>query len=801
MRFLSVFCILSVLSYGAALREVRIAPQVSYIYGSGATHHLLFTAIYDDGTERDVTDQAAVTFDSPDVVETASPGQIRALKEGIAKLRAEFDGRRGESVVIVQPKRTANIDFIHDVAPIFSRMGCNNTNCHGSLNGQKGFKLSLFGYDPEADYHAVAEASGGRRINRADPENSLILLKPTFSVPHGGGHILKKDPSSYEYAMLLNWIRAGTPRSAPNTPRLVGMDVYPSDFSVLNASGGRQHIVVVGHYSDGSQEDITRRVRYTSSNEEAAAVNLEGEVEAKANGQTTVVVRTLGLVAALQVGVTLNPSVPKTTLQPANFIDQLVFQKLAQMKIEVSNGATDAEFLRRSYLDVAGLVPPPDEARRFLGDHSPDKRAKLIDRLLESRDFADFWGMKWAELMASNVFTVNDGTAYFQDWMRDAFAANKPYDQFVREILTAKGSTWDNGAANFFSRPAEDLTTLSATAFLGISIECARCHDHPFGIWKRDDFIGMTAFFAQMRGKGRRPPPVEAIHYVSFDQEYRHPDTKQVVRPRFLNGTEPAIRPMEDRRKVLADWMTSPENPWFALATVNRFWRQLMGKGLVEPVDDFRPTNPPADPALLNALARDFVEHHYDVRYLLRTILNSKTYQLSSIPKPANRDDEIDYSRYYMRRLTAEQMLDSVVEITGVPEKFLAYYPGVRAVNLADGGVPSSFLDMYDRPKRDAAKCERNENVSLRQAMNMMAGDTVNQKIRSDQGNLARMIAAGLTDDQITEHFYLASLSRYPTTSEKDMCRTAIGKASSRRAGLENVVWALLDSNEFLYNH
>src|SRR6266851_3961041 len=420
MRFLSVFCIFSVLSYGTALREVRIAPQVSYIYGSGATHHLLFTAIYDDGTERDVTDQAAVTFDSPDVVETTSPGQIKALKEGIAKLRAEFDGRCAESVVIVQPKRTANIDFVHDVAPIFSRMGCNNTNCHGSLNGQKGFKLSLFGYDPEADYHAVAEASGGRRINRADPENSLILLKPTFSVPHGGGHILKKDPSSYEYAMLLNWIRAGTPRSAPNTPRLVGMDAYPSDFSVLNASGGRQHIVVVGHYSDGSQEDITRRVRYTSSNEEAAAVNLEGEVEAKANGQTTIVVRTLGLVAALQVGVTLNPSVPKTTLQPANFIDQLVFQKLAQMNIEVSSEATDAEFLRRAYLDVVGLVPPPDEARRFLGDKSPDKRAKLIDRLLESRDFADFWGMKWAELMASNVFTVNDGTAYLQDWMRDA---------------------------------------------------------------------------------------------------------------------------------------------------------------------------------------------------------------------------------------------------------------------------------------------------------------------------------------------------------------------------------------------
>jgi hypothetical protein len=478
-----------------------------------------------------------------------------------------------------------------------------------------------------------------------------------------------------------------------------------------------------------------------------------------------------------------------------------VFQKLTLMNIEPSKPATDTEFLRRVYLDVIGLEPPSEEARRFLADTAPDKRTKLIDHLLETRDFADFWGMKWAELMASNVFTVADGTAYLQDWMRDAFAANKPYDQFVREILTASGSTWENGASNFFARPIEDLTTLSATAFLGVSIECARCHDHPFGVWKREDFIGFTAFFAQVRGKGRRPPPGEAINYISFDQDYRHPETKQVVRPRFLDRTEPAIRPLEDRRRVLADWMTSKDNPWFARATVNRFWRQLMGRGLVDPVDDFRPTNPSSNPALLDALANDFVEHKYDLRHLLRTILNSKAYQLSSIPTPTNRGDEINFSRYYIRRLTAEQMLDSVVEITGVPEKILAYYPGVRSVNLADGGVPSSFLDMYDRPKRDAAKCERNENVSLRQAMNMMAGDTVNQKIRSDKGNLARMLAAGQNDDEIIAHFYVASLSRYPTGKEKDMCRTAMSKAASRRAGLENVVWALLDSNEFLYNH
>jgi hypothetical protein len=601
--------------------------------------------------------------------------------------------------------------------------------------------------------------------------------------------------------MLLNWLRAGAPRSAPGSPRLTRLEVYPNKFRVLYSAEERQRIVVVGHFSDGSQEDITDRVRYTSSNDEVAEAGTTGEIKPKKGGIATVLIRSLGQVAAVQVGVAFNASIPKSTLRPANFIDELVFARAARMNIELSDPASDAEFFRRVHLDVTGLLPSPEEVKRFLASKDPAKRAAVIDRLLASKDFADFWGMKWGELMASNVFTVVDGTAYLQDWMRDAFAENKPYDRFVSEILTASGSTWDIGATNYFTRPVEDLTTLTATAFLGVSIECARCHDHPTESWRREDFIGLTAFFAQVNGKGRRGPPVESIRFLSFDQEYRHPDTKQVVRPKFLAGAEPAVRPMVDRRKLLAGWITSPQNPWFARATVNRFWKQLMGRGLVEPVDDFRITNPPSNPELLEALASKFIEHKYDVRWLLTTILNSNTYQLSSDPKPGNRDDDVHYARYFLRRLTAEQMLDGIVQITGVPEKFLAYYPGVRAVNLADGGVPSPFLDMYDRPKRDAAKCERNENVSLRQAMNMMAGDTLNRKLKSSEGTLAQMIASGQTDDHIIEHFHLAALGRQPTAREKDLCRTAIAKAQSRRTGLENVVWALLNTNEFVFNH
>jgi hypothetical protein len=457
--------------------------------------------------------------------------------------------------------------------------------------------------------------------------------------------------------------------------------------------------------------------------------------------------------------------------------------------------------MRRVYLDLMGIVPEPEEARRFLTDTSPNKRARLVDVLLERPEYADFWAMKWGDLLANSVLVVHDGTAYLQDWLRESFRTNKPYDQFVRELLTATGSSWDSGAVNYFARTPEDLVAVTSQVFLGVGLECARCHDHPSEKWKRDDFIGLTAFFSQVGSKGRRPPPVESITYLVFDQEYRHPETRQIVKPRLLDGTEPIIRPLEDRRKVLADWITSPQNPWFARATVNRIWRQLMGHGLIEPVDDIRVTNPATNEVLLDKLAEDFVKHQFDLRYLMRTVLNSATYQRSSVPTPRNAKDELNYSHYYLRRLTAEQLLDSIVQITGVPEEFLAYYPGIRSANIDDPGVPSMFLDIYDRPKRDAARCERKESISLRQSMHMLVGDTVNKKISDERGTLAQMVRKGRGDAEIVEHFYLAALSRLPTPQEQMDCSTVIAKASAREKGLQNVLWALLNGNEFLYNH
>ena len=781
--------------------QLIIEPDVAFIRGVGSTHTLLFTAIDSEGSRRDVTPDVLVTVDAPDVVRGTSPGTFQARKFGFAKLRAVYRDLRAEAAVIVQPRRSSRVDFATEVAPIFSQRGCNNTNCHGALNGQSGFKLSLFGYDPDADFDAIVHHSEGRRIDRDRPDESLLLMKPTFEISHGGGHLIRRE--SFDYQTLVDWIRDGAPKHAGDVARLQRIQVYPDNFTVLEGPGAIQQIVVVGHYTDGSQQDLTQRVRYSTETNEVLEVSQEGKVTARSAGEETVLVRTLGHVQALRMGVTATGLAKSQPIEPANFIDELVFDKLGKLNVPYSNLSTDAEFIRRVCLDTIGIVPTAEETRRFLHDPSDDRRARLVDALLKRPEYAEFWAVKWGDLFANSVLTSSDGTAYLQDWLRRAFEENMPYDEFVTRILTSTGSTWEVGAVNFFSRSIEDVTTLASQAFLGLGIECARCHDHPSAEWTREDFLSMAAFFSQVTGKGRRPPPVESIRYIEYDKEFRHPETKQVVRPRFLDGSEPLIRPLEDRRAVLARWMTSKDNPWFARATVNRFWNQFMGRPLVDPVDDFRSSNPATNEALLNRLAGDFVENGHDLHHLIRTIANSNTYQLSSVPEPGNRSDEINYSRYYLKRLTAEQLIDSIVQITGVPQDYLGYYPGARAVNLADPGVPSAFLDMFDRPKRDAAKCERNESVSLRQAMHLLVGDTLNEKIRAsaESGELARLLRDGKSDGEIVEHLYLTALSRLPEPNERDDCRTVISRAKDRLTGLQNVLWALVSTNEFLYNH
>ncbi len=550
--------------------QLIIEPDVAFIRGVGSTHTLLFTAIDSEGSRHDVTPDVLVTVDAPDVVRGTSPGTFQARKFGFAKLRAVYRDLRAEAAVIVQPRRSSRVDFATEVAPIFSQRGCNNTNCHGALNGQSGFKLSLFGYDPDADFDAIVHHSEGRRIDRDRPDESLLLMKPTFEISHGGGHLIRRE--SFDYQTLVDWIRDGAPKHAGDVARLQRIQVYPDNFTVLEGPGAIQQIVVVGHYTDGSQQDLTQRVRYSTETNEVLEVSQEGKVTARSAGEETVLVRTLGHVQALRMGVTATGLAKSQPIEPANFIDELVFDKLGKLNVPYSNLSTDAEFIRRVYLDTIGIVPTAEETRRFLHDPSDDRRARLVDALLKRPEYAEFWAVKWGDLFANSVLTSSDGTAYLQDWLRRAFEENMPYDEFVTRILTSTGSTWEVGAVNFFSRSIEDVTTLASQAFLGLGIECARCHDHPSAEWTREDFLSMAAFFSQVTGKGRRPPPVESIRYIEYDKEFRHPETKQVVRPRFLDGSEPLIRPLEDRRAVLARWMTS--KPMFnILVPIGRPWR------------------------------------------------------------------------------------------------------------------------------------------------------------------------------------------------------------------------------------
>jgi len=784
---------------------LEVEPRIASIHGLGNTHHVLFTGVLKDGDRIDLTAEAKVSIENSQRVRLASPGLFQALGEGISKIRVNWGKLSAEGVIVIEPARNAKIDFATQVAPIFSKAGCNGANCHGALNGQNGFKLSLFGYDPELDYDAVVHSSAGRRINRSAPEKSLLLLKPTLQEPHGGG--LRFEKGSAEYELLLKWIGQGTGRSLSGAPRLVRLETYPKEFRVLQKRGSRQQIVVTGHFSDGSRRDVTHSVRYSAQNESVVSVTESGLLEAKDNGETSVLIRLLGQVAVVRIGVALNEKPLPPGWKPVSFIDELVLQKLHQIRIEPSGLCPDSEFIRRVFLDITGTLPTATEVESFLHDGSSAKRSRLVDRLLERREYGEFWALKWGDLLANSAPLVRDNTAYLQDWLCRSLQENKPYDQLVREILTAEGNSQESGEVNFFYRGdsnvlnPEDYVTTAAQAFMGLSLECARCHDHPFENWKRDDFLGMAAFFSQVERKSGGPKPTEAVFYVDFDREYRHPESGQILRPRLLDGTQPVIRRLQDRREVLAQWITSPQNPWFARATVNRVWRQLMGRGLVEPVDDMRETNPATHPELLARLAADFAQSGFDLKALIRTIVNSHTYQLSSVPAPGNRSDAINYSHYYLRRLTAEQLLDAIQQVTGVPEKFFGYYPGARAISLADPGVPSRFMDAHDRPPRDASRCERNETVSLTQSLHWIAGETLSRRIRTDQGVLMDWIRKGRSDREIIEELFLSALARHPSSQEIEWGEATIRRSPNRDKGLRNVMWAVLNTNEFLYNH
>ncbi|MDE0101556.1 MAG: DUF1549 and DUF1553 domain-containing protein [Bryobacterales bacterium] len=800
-RIPSLVAATALIALGSDVSRIQVLPENPLLFGKGAQQRLTVLAHFEDGSVEDVTDRAEFRSSRPDIAEVSRSGVVRARLFGGTPIRAGYAGAEGRTVALVQrTDAELPVTFGGDVLPVLTRMGCNGGNCHGAMNGQNGFKLSLFGDHPDDDYRMVVKEHAGRRLDLADPAASLLLKKPTFQVSHGGGRVL--DTASVEYRTLLRWIEQGAGKDPEKERRLTVLSVHPEQI-VLHGKDVRIPLLVTARYSDGTEADFTRLAYFDAHDTRVVEVSRDGIVTSRGSGLTTVLVRGPGAVAAARVGVVTERH-PVEKIESDNLVDRHIFRKLTELHIPPSPGADDATFLRRAYLDTIGLVPTSVEARQFLADSDPSKRSRLVDHLLERPEYADFWSLYWGDhLNNTKQLLYNKGPYTFTRWLYDTFRRNTPYDEFVRTLLTSTGNMYDSPATSFYPlmKKPLDLASQTSQLFLGVRIGCARCHNHPMEKWTQDDYNGMAAFFSQIRYKGGvGPRNNERTLYLEFDREFYHPENEKHYRAKALGGPHADAGEWEDRRELLADWMTDSENPFFSRAIVNRVWKQFMGRGFVEPVDDFRLTNPPSHPGLLDALARDFVEHGFDLHHLIRQITSSRAYRLSSVPTEANREDTMGYSRYGVRRLTAEQLLDSISQATGVPEEFESLYPGTRAAQLPEPEVPSYFLDVFDRPSRQLVS-DRSTTNSLNQALHLASGNALDAKIGHERGILRHLLEEGMSDMEIVDELYLRTVSRYPTQQERDELEGYIERSGSRRNAAEDIFWSLLNSKEFLYQH
>jgi len=708
------------------------------------------------------------------------------------------------------PSPPGSLSFVNDVLPVLSKAGCNAGACHAKPMGQSGFRLSVFAYDPRSDHRAIVKEIRGRRVTPNAPEESLLLRKPTMAVDHGGGRRLKK--ASDAYATLVRWVREGMPYGPTGTPTLVGVEVSPKEQRYTK--GAAQPLRVTAKYSDASTRDVTALSDFSSNEKSVATVDETGVVKvADVPGEAVIVARYMGMVDVSRVTVPADDLLPDAfyaALPVNNFIDRQVHERLKVLGLSPSDGCTDAEFLRRASLDATGKLPSPEQARAFLADDSPRKREKLIDQLLSDPAWADHWAGKWADLLRPNPFRAGVKSVYLLDqWLRDSFRQNKPYDRFVREVITARGSTHRDGPVVVFrdKREPADIGAFVAQVFLGVRMECARCHHHPNEKWSQEDFYQLAAFFAPLKRKGQgiSAPISGEAEFVWFAPGggVSHPVTGETMKPKAPDGPADAIDAARDPREALASWMTRPDNPFFARAAVNRVWAELMGRGIVHPVDDFRASNPPTNGPLLDALAKDFADHGYDLKHLVRTIMRSRAYQRSSLPNERNVADSRNFSRWYRRRPAAEVLLDAVSDVTGVRERLPGGTPDGRAVQMWNYRQESDFLDAFSRPNASAdPPCERDGAGSVVQALHLMNSNRLVSKIADSTGQAAALAASKKTEKEIVEELYLLAYSRPPTEEELSIAATAFSQpGATRQSATEDVMWALINSAEFVFNH
>jgi hypothetical protein len=703
------------------------------------------------------------------------------------------------------------VTFLRDVAPIFNKVGCTSGPCHGAAKGKNGFKLSLRGYDPEFDYQALLYDLSGRRFNRSDPARSLMLTKPTQQVAHGGG--LRIEPGSKYYQTVFNWISQGVPFGDPAKDKIERIEMQPASVEMAKP-GEEQQIKVIAHYLDGAVRDVTKEAVIASNIPDTADVTTEAVVKGIRTGEATMLVRYEGRFGTVPVTV-LNPKpgFAWKALPQNNYIDQLIDAKLQRVRIQPSPAADDATFLRRVSEDLTGQLPTAEEARAFLTDPAPSrvKRTKMIDTLLARKSYVDHFTLKWGDLLQNSRKYLGDKAAWeFREWIRQSVASDKHYDQFVREMLTARGSTNENAAGNYFrvTRDAKPTMEKTTQVFLGVRMVCTQCHDHPFERWTQNQYYEMTSFFSTV---GLRPgfESGEEIVYDKRDNyDVRHPKDDRVMKPRFLvAATTASLAPTplpdgSDRRKAFAEWITSKENPFFAKSMANRMWSYFLGKGIIDPVDDIRASNPPANEALLDALTKDFKDHDYDLKHLIRTIVNSRVYQASIATNEWNATDTTNFSHAVPRRLNAEQLMDALTQATGVRPTFAEVPADTKAEEFPDPHVgKDGFLDLFGRPQRESAcECERKTDLSLPQALNLVNGRTISDAIADPTGRIAKALIAGATDKALVEELWLAAFSRVPDPTELDKSITYLRSGESRAARAQDLLWALVNSNAFLYN-
>ncbi len=756
----------------------------------------------------DLTSRSTFTSSRKRVATVDAEGIVRGVRDGTARIQA----RVGRQVVFVGVtvrgrRQAASWSFENHVLPVFTKTGCNSGACHGASAGKGGLKLTLRGFDPQTDHSVITRQALGRRVALSEPARSLILSKPVMAVPHGGG--MRFGKASLEYRVLRDWIASGAPRPDGSAPRLLGLEVLPRAATLR--PGAKQQLLVRARFGDGRVEDVTRWAKWGTNDSAVAAVDDYGQVTVQGRGEAAITIWYLSRVAFATISAPYAHREPEVFARVPrhNFIDGLVLNKLRSLGIPPSGPTSDAEFLRRAYLDAAGILPTPEELKTFVADAAPPKREKAIAALLERPEFVDYWAYRWSDLLlvSSRKLPAPAMQAYY-NWIRASVQENKPWDRFVRELITASGSNVDNGAASFFvlHKHPIALTETTTQAFLGMSLTCSRCHNHPLEKWTMADYYGMANLYARVALKnGDRPG--ETLVLAAESGEVNHPRTGTPMPPRPLESRAISLVAAGDRRETLAAWLTSPNNPYFARTVVNRVWRNFLGRGLVEAEDDLRATNPPSNAELLAALERDFAGHGFDLKRLMRLIMESATYQRSAAPGGAGGQDEKYYSHYIVRRLPAEVILDALSHATGVPTEFSGYPKGTRALQLPDSQVASYFLAAFGRPERvQTCSCERQEEPSILQALHLNNGETINQKLRAPGGIVVELLAKELPDEPLLGAVFLRVLGRPATDGERRTMLPVLAAApasdrTARREVLEDLFWSLLTTKEFLFNH